>query len=202
MFSSRVFLLSPALCSGRRAQLLLRREAAFPLALDVAAGCARLGDVFAFLSGLYFRGKLTYARAFGAADVGLAVITPTRGLQPPDMPVSFDVLTEFAAVDVSSADPAYRVPLERDARALATRLGPGAEVILLGSIATDKYIDVLSGVFGAQLRFPAAFVGRGDMSRGALLLRAATERRELSYVPVLGSERRGRRAPSAVRPGG
>src|SRR5690606_20239197 len=62
----RVFLLSPAHCGGRRAQLLLNEAAEFPLAQRIRSPeGAPLGEVFSFLSGLYFRGKLTYARRFG-----------------------------------------------------------------------------------------------------------------------------------------
>jgi hypothetical protein len=55
---NRMFLLSPASTHGRRAQLLFRDAAAFPIATAVRSpGGAPLGDVFAFLSGLYFRGN-------------------------------------------------------------------------------------------------------------------------------------------------
>lgn len=68
-------------------------------------------------------------------------------------------------------------------------------VVLLGSIATGKYADTLLAVLGERLVFPALFVGRGDMSRGGLLLRAVRDGRELDYVPVAGTVRRGRRPP-------
>jgi hypothetical protein len=105
------------------------------------------------------------------------------------------VLREFAGVDVSTADARYRDPLERDARDLRARVQRDAEIVLLGSIATGKYVDTLAGVFGSALRFPLAFVGRGDMSRGALLLRAVREQRELEYAPILQTARHGPRAP-------
>jgi hypothetical protein len=60
-------------------------------------------------------------------------------------------------------------------------------------VATGKYLDVLLDVVGERLLFPTDFVGRGDMSRGALLLRAARERTELAYEPALTAVRRGRR---------
>ena len=75
-------------------------------------------------------------------------------------------------------------------------------MILLGSVASGKYVDLLGEVFGNRLRFPAEFVGRGDMSRGGLLLRCVVERRELAYIPVAGAVRHGRRPPRLVpRPG-
>src|SRR5262249_44470841 len=157
-----------------------------------------LGEVFSFLSGLYFRGKLAYAQAFGrSAEAGGAafVITPSRGLLPLDHPASSALLTEFAGVPIDLDEPRYRLPLEASARALGARLGSGGGVVLLGSIATGKYVDVLSEVFGERLVFPATFVGRGDMSRGGLMLRCASSGVELEYVPVSGAIRHGVRPP-------
>jgi hypothetical protein len=179
--------------------MMLSERASFDLAqrVRVRPG-APLGEVFTFLSGLYFRGKLTYARAFAnPADgrAGVFVITPTDGLCQADEPVDLARLRRFATVDIAGDDPRYREPLDRDARRLARRIGPAGEVVLLGSIATGKYVDVLDGVFGERLRFPAEFVGRGDMSRGGLLLRQARAGLELEYVPVRGAIRHGARPP-------
>ncbi|HEV7733839.1 MAG TPA: hypothetical protein VGR62_16840 [Candidatus Binatia bacterium] len=197
----RVFLLSPASSAGERARLVTRPEARFPLALAVrsAAGAA-LGEVFSFTSGLYFRGKLHYATAFArppAPVPGVLVITASRGLRPPQDRVTLDVLQEFAGVPIDAAEPRYAEPLRRDAELLATLLAshPTTQVVLLGSVASDKYVDVLGPVLGDRLMFPSDFVGRGDMSRGGLMLRAARERHELTYVPVAGAVRRGRRPP-------
>jgi hypothetical protein len=164
---------------------------------------APLGDVFAFLSGLYFRGKLIYARRFGPSPGvgdGALVITSRDGLVPPEAAVRIADLRRFAEVEIDAENPRFRRPFVRDARALARRLGPDAEVVLLGSIATGKYVDVLLDVFGPRLLFPRDFVGRGDMSRGGLLLRHARAGRELDYAPVLGSERHGPRPPRLPRP--
>ena len=201
--TSRVFLLSPASCGGERARLVLREEARFDLAerLRRPEG-APLGEVFSFLSGLYFRGKLTYARAFApppAGVPGVLVITPNEGLIAADEPVTITRLRRFARVSIDAAEPRYRRPLARHARALAERLGSECEIVLLGSIATGKYVDVLGKVFGARLRFPGDFVGRGDMSRGGLLLRCAREGRELEYRPVAGASRHGKRPPKLER---
>ena len=68
-------------------------------------------------------------------------------------------------------------------------------MVLLGSIASAKYVDLLTGVFGARLKFPIDFVGRSDMSRGGLLLRCARSGAELPYVPVEGAVRHGPRPP-------
>jgi hypothetical protein len=198
-----IFLLSPANCGGRRAQIIISDRARFELAGRLRHPGAPLGEVFSFLSGLYFRGKLTYATAFatvpeGAGEItgrGVFVITPNAGLRSPDTVVSLDAIKGFAGVDVSIDNPKYRRPLERSARALAADVGPDCPVVLLGSIASPKYVEVLQVIFGDRLMFPDAFVGRGDMSRGGLLLRCAASREELSYVPVAGAIRHGARPP-------
>ena len=195
----RVFLLSPASTHGRRAQLLFREAAAFPLALELRAGGSSVGEVFSFLSGLYFRGKLTYARAFAPVPrtvPPVLVITPDRGLVSPDLRITLEDLTAFSRSPVDIANPRYREPLERDARGISEAVQDDVEVILLGSIATGKYADLLRPVLADRLVFPSQFVGRGDMSRGGLLLRAMDAGVELEYVPVFsGANRRGKRPP-------
>jgi hypothetical protein len=206
MQTAQIFLLSPASCSGKRARLLLNERASFALARRVQSEAgAPLGEVFSFLSGLYFRGKLTYARAFSrpVADAsGIRVITAGRGLVDPDTIVRLNDLREFAAVSIDLGEPRYREPLARDAAALAADLPGDGKVVLLGSIASEKYVEILQAAFGQRLMFPAAFVGRGDMSRGALLLRSVDAGEELSYLPVAGSIRRGASALTASRPPG
>jgi hypothetical protein len=198
-FVATIFLLSPASCAGRRAELLFGGRGAFPLADRLSAGDAvPLGEAFSWLSGLYFRGKLTYARAFAAPPPpmpGIHVITTNRGLLPPDEPVTRGDLAAFGGVPIDLADPRYRDPLSRDCTQLAAALPADARVVLLGSIASGKYVDLLADVFGARLRFPAEFVGRGDMSRGGLLLRCVDAQQELEYVPLEGTARRGARPP-------
>lgn len=159
---------------------------------------ASIAEVFTFLSGLYFRGKIAYANAFARSINGLGgvlVITPTRGLLDARTPINLNDLREFAEGDVDLADPRYRKPLERDARHLAKKLSVKCEVILLGSIASKKYVEILLAHFGERLRFPGDCVGRGDMSRGGLLLRCAADGQELSYVSVQGAVLRGARPP-------
>ena len=193
-----VFLLSPAYCGGRRARILLREGAASPLAVRLREGGLTLGEAFSFMSGLYFRGKLAYARAFESSTrrASTFVITPTRGLQHPDTMVSAETLREFATVDVSTDDLRYRTPLERDVTSLATTLDGDARVVLLGSVATGKYADVLTSLLGPRLYYPSSFIGRGDMSRGGLLLRSARAATELEYVALeAGVIRRGPRPP-------
>lgn len=155
--------------------------------------------MFQFLSGLYFRGKLAYARAFARPprppSSGVFVITAGSGLREADTPITADALRAFAGVDIDAANEAYRVPLERTARSLSDEAGEDVDVVLLGSIASGKYVDVLGEIFGERLLFPPSFVGRGDMSRGGLMLRAAASGEELEYVPVSGAVRRGSRPP-------
>jgi hypothetical protein len=195
----RVFLLSPASSSGQRSRLLLAPGAGSPLAARLRRDGAPIGEVFSFLSSLYFRGKLTYAQRFAAPPDGCAgvqVITTDRGLVGPETPIRLRDVRAFARVPIDAAEPRYARPLRDGARALRERLPRDGEVVLLGSIATAKYVDVLREIFGAALLFPGEFVGRGDMSRGGLLLRAAKAGVELDYRPVDGAVRRG---PRAVR---
>jgi hypothetical protein len=200
---ARVFLLSPAHCGGERAGLLLNGRGNFPLARSLQSGRpAPLGEVFTFLSGLYFRGKIAYARTFArppAEIPGAMVITPTRGLLAADEPVTIEDLREFAEVDIAASDPRYRRPLERDAHNLALAVAANADLVLLGSVASPKYIEVLAAFFGERLLFPEQFVGRGDMSRGGLLLRCVEEQRELEYIPIAGAILRGPRPPKLPR---
>jgi hypothetical protein len=187
---------------------LLSPRAKFDLAARLGAGdAAPIGEVFQFLSGLYFRGKLTYARAFAQPPQdlpsGVFVITTGAGLVEADTPITADAIRAFAGVDISAANASYRVPLERTARWILEEGGDEMEVVLLGSIASGKYVDVLRPIFGDRLLFPPAFVGRGDMSRGGLMLRAAASGEELAYVPIAGAVRHGARPPKldpATRP--
>jgi hypothetical protein len=195
----RVFLLSPARCDGERAEMMLSPRATFPLALRLREPTgAPLGEVMTFLSGLYFRGKLAYAQTFArppAGANGVLVITTNAGLQSPSTPLTVERLRRAARVDIDARNPRYRRPLEESAATLAGRLRPRDEIVLLGSIASSKYVDVLTAIFGQRLVFPVDFVGRGDMSRGGLLLRCVMAGRELTYAPVLGAVRTGARPP-------
>jgi hypothetical protein len=200
MTTARIFLLSPAFCGGERAKLLFNPSADFPLAVRLRAGGVPVGELFAFLSGLYFRGKIAYARAFARPpqhNPGALVITPTRGLVDPETPLTLDDMREFDEVNIALQSDRFLEPLARDARTLASASG-SAPAILLGSIATDKYVGTLAAAFGDRLHFPEEFVGRGDMSRGGLLLRSVRESAELTYIPVSGAVRRGARPPKLV----
>ncbi|HEY0552204.1 MAG TPA: hypothetical protein VGF13_21565 [Verrucomicrobiae bacterium] len=194
----KIFLLSPAHSGGKRAQLILNPRAPFALARRLhTAQPVALGEIFTFLSGLYFRGKLAYARAFASPPDGLHgayVITSNRGLMPADTEISLADLKSFSLVAIDAEDPRYRRPLLRDAKQIAEQ-HPAARVVLLGSISTGKYVEVLQSVFAERLHFPIEFVGRGDMSRGGLMLRCVRASQELKYAPVAGAIRRGKRPP-------
>ncbi len=206
MEQRRIFLLSPASCGGKRASLLFNDRAEFDIARRVRKQPgAPLGDVFSFLSGLYFRGKLTYAREFQNPPPrrapGIQIITPTDGLYSPGSLVTLKDLERFAGVPIDADESRYRYPLERDAGKIAERIGPRCEVVLLGSIATGKYVDVLLPIFGQRLVFPKEFIGHGDMARGGLLLQRAASGVELTYILVSDPARLGTRATKKARAG-
>jgi len=197
--ASRLFLLSPASLAGVRGRRILEGEAGadFMDALG-RGGSVPLGDVYAFISSLYYRGKRTYGRRFGRRRGGGATvfaITSTRGLLPDDTMVAMDDLRAFASTGIGPEHPDYVEPLTSTACALGGDLEADDEVILLGSIASGKYLDPLAEIFGRRLLVPRAFIGRGDMSRGGLLIRAAAAGRELDYIVALEAERRGPRPP-------
>jgi hypothetical protein len=190
--------MSPARIGGPRSNVLLRPEAGFDLAERLRARKATLGEAYAFISGLYFRGKLAYAEAFAVPPEGLPpalVIVPGLGLIPPNTIVDTEQLRRVGEVSIEEDNQAYLDPLLRDARRLEQNAGPACRYLLLGSIATKKYSEPLLDAFGDRLLFPVEFVGRGDMSRGGLMLRRASSGEELSYMSLRGAILRGRRPP-------
>lgn len=198
----RIFLLSPANAAGVRAQMVMNESAMFDLAVRLRSQSVPIGELFSFISGLYFRGKMAYAQAFAAPPPGVSgayVITAAGGLLLPQTPVTLASLRQLAAAPIDAADARYRLPLERDARALHETAGSECEIVLLGSIAEAKYIQPLGGIFADRLVFPAEFVGRGDMSRGGLMLRCAQAGTELTYIPAQTATRRGQRPPKLPR---
>lgn len=198
----RIFLLSPANGAGARAQMLLRDGAEFELAQRLRAGGATLGEIFSFMSGLYFRGKLAYAQAFADPPremPGALIITPSRGLLPAETVVTLREMRGMCAAQIDLDNANYREPLERDARLLLTRGGRDVQIVLLGSIATPKYVEPLLPIFGHQLLFPLDFVARGDLSRGGLLLRCCRLKTALVYAPVATTMRNGKRSARLPR---
>ena len=199
---SRVFLISPARIGGARSTLLLGTEANFELAVRLREGKATIGEAYSFISGLYFRGKLAYAGAFAGPPQGVPpvlVIVPGLGLVPPGTPMNAEQLRRIGTIAVEESNQAFREPLIRDAAALHQQAGSECRFLLLGSVATTKYTEPLLSIFGERLLFPGEFVGRGDMSRGGLMLRCASSGEELSYLRLLGAIHRGRR-PAKLEP--
>ncbi|MCU1297949.1 MAG: hypothetical protein JWO91_2227 [Acidobacteriaceae bacterium] len=188
--------------SGIRARQITSDSARFELARRLRKDGVSLGELFSFISGLYFRGKLAYARAFAKAPPklpGAYVITAGAGLVTPDTPVTLDQLREICAGDVDAGNTRYRASLDRDLKSLSEAAGPDCQFVLLGSIATPKYVKPLLEILRERLFLPAEFIGRGDMSRGGLLLRCASAGTQLTYVPVATAARHGPRPPKLAR---
>jgi hypothetical protein len=142
----------------------------FEVARQAQIGDAKLGDVFAFCSGLYFRGKLAYGQRFTQPPSkipGVLIITPSRGLLPADTRIGIAELREFVTVAIAESEARFTGPMRRSAEMLAK---VSCEVVLLGSIATGKYVDCL--------------------------LKCVARSEELNYIPVLGATRRGPRPKS------
>lgn len=201
--SNRIFLLSPANLAGVRAGYVLRPDADSELACRLRQGGVPLGELFAFLSSLYFRGKLAYAKAFSAPPEGLRgsyIITATMGLLDSEKIVNREQVHEMAAGRIDVDDDRYRTPIDLSCRLLFDQVQNSCDIVLLGSIATPKYVEPLLKVFGERLVFPVEFVGRGDMSRGGLMLRAVEAQMELSYTPVCNATRHGARPPKLSPP--
>jgi hypothetical protein len=111
---SRVFLLSPANTSAIRGQLLLNGNSEFEMAQRIRRQGAPLGELFSFISSLYFRGKLAYAEAFSQSLTGFPstlIMTSSRGLLPPQTVIRLDDLVEMSGVPIDPADARYREPL-------------------------------------------------------------------------------------------
>jgi hypothetical protein len=196
--SNRIFLLSPAKAGGRRYSFLLRENADFDLAIKLRAGAATIGEVYSFISGLYFRGKMAYAGAFPAAPIGLPpclIMVPGAGLVSPETLTNIELLRAISQIDVSESNPVFKNPLLDAASLLHLQTAEACSYVLLGSVASGKYTAPLLEIFGDKLLFPADFVGRGDMSRGGLMLRSARDGKELTYIPVQGAQVRGVRPP-------
>ena len=177
--------------------MLLREQAGFDLARKLREDSATIGEIYTFISGLYFRGKMAYAEAFRAAPPelpGALVIVPGAGLLPPDTVVDRSQLRDIAQVPVEEDNPDFRRPLIEAAK-LIDRHAAGCSYVLLGSVASGKYTNPLLEIFGERLLFPFDFIGRGDMSRGGLMLRQARSGIELAYRPVQGTSLRGVRPP-------
>jgi hypothetical protein len=129
----------PANTSAIRRQLLLNSNSEFELAQRIRRQGAPLGELFSFISSLYFRGKLADAKAGFPSTL---VVTTSRGLLSPETVITLDDLLEMSAVSIDPGDARYRESLCQDARA-GWRATTGSQIVLLGSIAIGKYVDPL-----------------------------------------------------------
>ena len=202
--SHRVFLLSPASCAGKRCAQLVARGADFELAVRVRDGGAPIGEVFSFLSSLYFRGKLAYARRFAAPPAGcpgVLVITAGRGLVPPETAITIARRARVQrACRSTRASAAMPQPLRDDARGSA-RARSGGHRDRAARQHRDAQVRRRAGrgVRPSRSLFPGDFVGRGDMSRGGLLLRAARAASSSATRRSTARERHGRRPAKLPR---
>src|SRR3954471_7948339 len=109
-----VFLISPANLSGRRGAMLFNPAAQFQLARELRSPeGAAIGDLFSFVSGLYFRGKLAYARAVGHPKLGhdaAYVISAGGGLCAPEERISLERLRGWAKVSIHRGNPHFSAP--------------------------------------------------------------------------------------------
>jgi hypothetical protein len=157
--------------------------------------------VYQFISSLYFRGKLEYARKFQnppRATAGVQIITGS-GLMLPETPITLGEFQKISATSIDAGNADYRRPLDHDLVRLRESVGCEVDIILLGSVATPKYITPILEVFGERLLFPREFVGRGDMSRGSMLLRCCAEGSELEYIPAEKMRTADARPPKSSR---
>src|SRR5262245_13066213 len=137
----KIFLLSPASLTGERAKQLLSPAARFDTALRYQSPeGVPIEEAFAFLSSLYFRGKIAYARHF-AGPSGVLVIAPGFGLVPADWPLTAERMETLRRTPIDLKNPDYCEPMRRHAQTLKEALPDETRVVLLGSIATGKYVD-------------------------------------------------------------
>jgi len=141
-------------------------------------------------SGLYFRGKLTYSRMFGR----VLVITPgpraaRRGRDPDARRLARD-----RGDRITSEDPRFREPLERDAVELGARLDGADRVVLLGSIANGKYVGPDRAPSRREALFPRRSWTRRHEPRRAPPPLPCVDRHELD-TSDRGAVRRGPRPP-------
>ena len=197
----RIFLLSPASTEGLRAQQLTSPRARFGAAERYRSPeGVTIAEAFTFMSSLYFRGKIGYARHFaapppelalGTQDDGILVIAPGFGLVPPNWRITPEEMKKLRRTPVDLKSRAYCAPMKKHVEQLRD-LAPAAWVVLLGSVATGKYVDLLLPALGDRLLFPRDFAGAGDMKRGGMMLRAVREDQELAYVTLAAPRRRAR----------
>ncbi|MDX1583536.1 MAG: hypothetical protein R3338_08050 [Thermoanaerobaculia bacterium] len=182
-----IFLISPANLNGTRAKQLRSKHAMFEAAKAYRNGGVPIGQAFSFMSALYFRGKLTYARRFSVSPTPgsiepVQIITAGYGLVSPDWLIDQKRMRRLQRTKIDPRSRTYRSTLQKDVRRLRDECDESVRFVLLGSVATGKYVDVLHPILRDRLKFPASFVGIGDMQRGSIMLNAARSGVELEYV--------------------
>jgi hypothetical protein len=200
--SSSIFLISPANMSGVRGARLLCETGTGDIHTRLKGEGVELGEVFTHVSSLYFRGKLEYGNAFGgtlSGSSGAYIITPNAGLMSPKTKVRLEELRAICNTEINAGNEQFCRPLESDIRRLREKC-EGSRFVLLGSIATPKYVEPLMRVLEGDLFYPSAFAGLGDMSRGALLLQCVRTQVELDYTRYGPAARRNKRLVAARCP--
>ena len=143
--------------------------------------------------------QATYASRFGRPPPSLPpalVITPTRGLQSPSLPISRSLIEEFASLDWHRPTRAFWIRSSRVRVSFVHRSSQRCAWSCSGASRRAGTSSRWRASSRAGCNYPAEFVGRGDMSRGGLLLRHAEEGRELDYVPLAaGLTRHGAKPP-------
>ncbi|MDQ6830305.1 MAG: hypothetical protein M3081_15720 [Gemmatimonadota bacterium] len=179
--------------------MLLEEPPRTPVAKRLRGEGMPIGAVFRHLSGLYFNGKLAYARAFArppAHNEGVYILTLTDGLMTPDTLITAADLARFAKAEMGND--AGRAELTRAVLELGEAMGDACDIVFLGSVATDKYTRMLEPALRERLLFPRELISRGQLARGALLLKCVLGELELDYEP-LSALRAEPRPPMAKR---
>src|ERR1700687_5976686 len=150
---ARIFLLSPANTSGIKGQRLLSSTGESELAARLRGLGAPLGDVYRSISSLYFRGKLDYAERFQNPPRGIAgiQIITGAGLMLPETVVTLSELRRISSTSIDAKNSQYRLPLDSALLRLREMVGNQTDIILLGSVATSKYITPITEVFRERL---------------------------------------------------
>ena len=195
----------PTAAAGARQQVL-SPQAAFAAR---RGSCARaqgapLGDVFTFVSGLYFRGKLAYARRFASPPeprirrrLGRARHHAERRAPQPETPVTRRRAARLRRRRRRSRPTRATGGRSSGARARWLReIGADCEVVLLGSIASPKYVDVLLDDLRRAPAVPDRFRRpRRHEPRRPAAAQARARASSSTYAPMAGAVRHGARPP-------
>ncbi len=154
----RIFLLSPANARESEGQRLLHSTAPSELAVRLRQSGVRLGDVYQHISSLYFRGKLSthQVSAIPLSRLRACRYITGTGLMLPETLIRFDEFRQLSAISIDASNERYRQSLIADLMRLREMAGVHVDIILLGSIATSKYVDPIANVFGERVLVPRA----------------------------------------------